>query len=459
MKRLILFLFMIPLFATAQNEWLIEKTIENSRTYKQRFLPDGGLIKSDNISKAFYAMSKKNEMADNIQFAWFGEAASKKRTSGIQDYYSKLYSTVGTNDATQTTEASQPYVSGNIAPNERQALINPNGSSRYITHPTISFGASDAWSVTSVLNWNGSNNDRNGLFEDVVGGIFGYIDFRVSNANTIYLINGSAGSTQTYGSSNNLIGKNSILTFVCSSTGLIKYYLNGVYVTEKQHTDAAIIFNKLMYAVTANRGFTGKLYAHIIRSGALTQSQVTAEYNFFRSIYPEITTVKIGTQNWATSNLDVVANSAGTVIPDGSVQATWIGGTSFWCYHTDVATGAIYGKLYNKAARNVIIASPPSGYHVSTEAELTTLALNGGYKLKKEGTNYWTTANGTNSTGFSALGGSSRNADGTFNAIKNTASFWCADSDKILLLNHADNTATITAATANQGHSIRLIKD
>jgi uncharacterized protein (TIGR02145 family) len=92
--------------------------------------------------------------------------------------------------------------------------------------------------------------------------------------------------------------------------------------------------------------------------------------------------------------------------------------------------------------------------------ELTTLAALGGNALKYGGTDYWATTGGTNSTGFTALGGSSRNADGTFNTIKETASFWCADSDKILTISHNSDTATIGAVVSvNDGHSIRLIKN
>ena len=49
---------------------------------------------------------------------------------------------------------------------------------------------------------------------------------------------------------------------------------------------------------------------------------------------------------------------------------------------------------------------------------------------------------------------------GSFNTYKNTASFWCADSDKVLVLSHDSNTASVEAvASVNDGHSIRLIKD
>ena len=117
------------------------------------------------------------------------------------------------------------------------------------------------------------------------------------------------------------------------------------------------------------------------------------------------------------------------------LTANWTPGTAAWCYPKDATPSDVYlgGKLYNKAARNVIIANPPAGYHVATEAELTALAALGGNALKYAGTDYWATTGGTNTTGFTALGLASRKADGSFNTYKNTASFWCADSDRPLL--------------------------
>ncbi|WP_372932424.1 FISUMP domain-containing protein [Mariniphaga sediminis] len=136
-----------------------------------------------------------------------------------------------------------------------------------------------------------------------------------------------------------------------------------------------------------------------------------------------------------------------------------------WCYHNnDSARGEVFGKIYNGFGRtqlvNDIATKGDWGYHVATEAELTTLALQGGYKLKVAGTGYWNTDNGTNQTGFTALGGGTRSdVDGSFSALKDTTAFWCADSDKVLLLNHADNTATITAVNKGFGAYIRLVKD
>ena len=76
----------------------------------------------------------------------------------------------------------------------------------------------------------------------------------------------------------------------------------------------------------------------------------------------------------------------------------------------------------------------PTGWHVPTDAEWTTLTtyLGGesvaGGKLKETGTTHWTTPNtgATNETGFLALPGGGRAIDfnGTFYAIEAAGCWW-----------------------------------
>jgi len=404
------------------------------------------------MTKAYYKMARENNIAKSIQFAWLGEGGIKQSSGRISKAYSLALGNA--NHATQTTSSSQPYLSGNIAPNERYALKNPNGGSNFITHPTISFAANESWSVTTVLNWNGTNN--------VVTIIYGNVD-----VSTTRIIIGSSGTLTFFNNNNesvtfakinfNLIGKNSLVTLISLGIGSVSLYVNGLFSETKLITTNAV-FSQLITAGSDSRKFYGKIYAHIIRSQALTQQQVTAEYNLLRSYIPEIESVQIGTQTWATSNCAVAASSNGTVIPDGTLTANWIAGTSYWCHHTDISTGAVYDKLYNKAAKLVLAANPPEGWHYATQAELTTIAALGGNALKVIGNSYWTTANGTNATGLSLLGSSKRNADGSFATIKSECYIWAADTDFVLKITDA-GVATIEAANANDGYALRLVKN
>jgi len=222
-----------------------------------------------------------------------------------------------------------------------------------------------------------------------------------------------------------------------------------------------------------------------------------------------IPTVTIGTQTWMTKNLDVSTYRDGTPIPQLTTIESWFAGkfpTSVgqynkpgaWCYYNNtVSNGTTYGKLYNWWAMKGIydaasLADPnlrkqiaPLGWHVPTEAEWNTLAANlGGVNFagaamkstgtKEAGTGLWLAPNSgaTNSSGFTALPGGSRNDYyGTFTTINETAWFWINTEGTygyqsfwgngiVLYLNKGlSGTNTINYASKNNGFSIRLIKD
>ena len=140
--------------------------------------------------------------------------------------------------------------------------------------------------------------------------------------------------------------------------------------------------------------------------------------------YPLVT---ICAQTWTTKNLAVTAYSDGTAIPQVTDPTAWASlTTGAWCYYNnDTANGKTYGKLYNWYAAvgiynaasltNVALRKKlaPTGYHVPTDAEWTTLTtcLGGesvaGGKMKEIGTAHWQSPNqdATNSSGFTSLPG------------------------------------------------------
>jgi hypothetical protein len=125
-------------------------------------------------------------------------------------------------DTTQTTSTSQPYLTGNIAPNEKWGLKNTNGNTMYMTHPTISFTANEAWSITIVVNCNGTNTNLNiGRFFSSTGLVS---QFRTQNSSFTFINESS--STVTVGSVNsyyNIIGKTSILSLVAKGDGTLNF--------------------------------------------------------------------------------------------------------------------------------------------------------------------------------------------------------------------------------------------
>ena len=209
--------------------------------------------------------------------------------------------------------------------------------------------------------------------------------------------------------------------------------------------------------------------------------------------------VTIGSQIWTGCNLDVTTYSDGTVIPQVTDPTAWANlTTGAWCYYNnDTANGTTYGKLYNIYAVLGIWNTPsytnptlrkklaPTGYHVPTDAEWTTLTatLGGGTwistygtadayyqsligdKLKEAGDCHWFIASGTNTNGFTGLPGGERATAGYFIGIQGDALF-ASSSIAVSLYNTTwgyglsyGDAITKEWVTISQGISVRLIQD
>ena len=152
------------------------------------------------------------------------------------------------------------------------------------------------------------------------------------------------------------------------------------------------------------------------------------------SSFVALPTIVIGTQQWMEKNLDVLTYRNGDIIPQVTDPTAWAAlTTGAWCYYNnDVANGAIYGKLYNWYAVNDPRGLAPTGWHVPTDDEWTTLSttLGGdavaGGKMKVAGTTRWTTPNtgATNESGFAGLPGGFRNSNGSFSNVGGAGYWW-----------------------------------
>ena len=159
-------------------------------------------------------------------------------------------------------------------------------------------------------------------------------------------------------------------------------------------------------------------------------------------------TVTIGTQVWMKENLKTTKYNDGTTIPNINDNTTWAALTTgaYSDYNNTPSNSTTYGRLYNwyaadnneatKVASNGGKNVCPTGWHVPTNAEWTTLTnfLGGesvaGGKLKETGTTHWTTPNegATNETGFTALPGGYRYANGTFNSV-GSFGYWLSSTE------------------------------
>ena len=206
-------------------------------------------------------------------------------------------------------------------------------------------------------------------------------------------------------------------------------------------------------------------------------------------------TVLIGSQCWTKENLRVRKYNNGTAIQfdatggSGGSSSTWqnltIGAHTIYANDSITTPSNLtkYGYLYNwYAAKGIntngtILSNDtlnicPSGWHVPTDAEWTTLTteLGGesvaGGKMKSIGTTYWTSqsAGTDNSSSFSALPGGFRIANGSFNNLRNSAAFWSAtefnaNSAWYRRLDYNSSNVSRISIEKQVGASIRCIKD
>jgi uncharacterized protein (TIGR02145 family) len=197
-------------------------------------------------------------------------------------------------------------------------------------------------------------------------------------------------------------------------------------------------------------------------------------------IYNQYTykTVGIGNQCWMAENLRTSWYNDGNTIPDETDNSEWgnltIGARAVYVGGNNLpTTGYVgtYGYLYNWYAVNDSKKLCPSGWHVPTDAEWTTLTndiLEGssgaGAKMKSTGTDYWfSQSTGTdNSSEFSALPGGFRGNQG-FSSIRYDAVFWSATEIGIDVWsrNLNDNSGVVDRFINNKtfGASVRCLRD
>ena len=187
-------------------------------------------------------------------------------------------------------------------------------------------------------------------------------------------------------------------------------------------------------------------------------------------------TVVIGTQQWMEKNLDVLTYRNGDVIPQVTDATAWAGlTTGAWCWYSNSAdNGAIYGKLYNWYAVNDTRGLCPTGWHIPTDAEWTTLnnkldgdgALVAGGKMKTTGTTRWASPNtsATNESGYAGLPGGYRTSSGTFLDVGNGGKWWSATEDNSTsagarTLDYGNGDLGRIASNKKGGFSVRCLRD
>jgi uncharacterized protein (TIGR02145 family) len=183
-------------------------------------------------------------------------------------------------------------------------------------------------------------------------------------------------------------------------------------------------------------------------------------------------TIQIGTQTWMAENLKTTKYRNGNVIPTNLSNTDWENTSTgaYAVYNNDAANNTTYGKLYNWYAvidsRNLC----PTGWHVPSDGEWTTLenylgASAAGYKLKSTSTLWNSNSGATNESGFSCLPGGLRTlAPGSYSYIGNYGIWWSstenlAEGAWFRSLYYSDGGIGRSYNTKLYGYSVRCLRD
>ena len=185
-------------------------------------------------------------------------------------------------------------------------------------------------------------------------------------------------------------------------------------------------------------------------------------------------TIRIGTQEWATENLDVNRYRNGDLIPQAISLVDWqtndTNEIGCWCYYENLlSNGVVYGKLYNRWAVEDVRNLAPFGYTIADEADFNALLVETatGNPANIKSVNYWTNTaeSDNNSSGFNARPSGQRTAGATdFELLDSEAKIWCADVDKYLYIQDIQNPVTPATVEVNTlgtvaGYAVRVLKD
>lgn len=202
-----------------------------------------------------------------------------------------------------------------------------------------------------------------------------------------------------------------------------------------------------------------------------TKKQIPVKaVNYFPSVL-------IGKQIWMTQNLDLDTFRNGDPVPQARSIKEWKKAAwkkkPAWCYYrNDSATGSKYGKLYNFYAVTDPRGLAPDGWRIPTEKDWYELSefLNGktaaGYKMKNT-TGWMDEGNGSNSSGFTALPGGTRDltlisSNNGFKGLGQYGFWWSSvkaynDDVYVFSLSRKDESLYFGFADQHEGLSVRCI--
>jgi len=185
-------------------------------------------------------------------------------------------------------------------------------------------------------------------------------------------------------------------------------------------------------------------------------------------------TVKIGGQLWMAENLRTTHYLNGDLIETttpATLDISSEGEPKYqWAYDGNDSNVATYGRLYTWYAVTDSRKVCPTGWHVPSDTEWTTLITDlggggiAGGKLKERGTTHWQSPNAgaTNESIFTALAGGSRGDDfgdlGLLGIWWSSTEFSATEANLIVIVNYAPEVGKFHESK-KIGVSVRCLAD
>jgi len=362
------------------------------------------------------------------------------------------YAIAGTDAALLVVDASTGFVTLTADPDyENQSsysftvtAIDAANNTSAATTVTVTFSITNVDDVIPTITSGGTGTD---LVENSGAG------------QTIYTIASDAndgGTIQSYA----IAGTDAALLGVDTSTGVVTLTADPDYNTKSSYS-----FTVTATDEAGTSAATAVTFA--ISAAAAPPAFVNCgdPYTYDGHSYA---TVQIGTQCWFAENLRTTVYADGSTIPEVTDNSAWAGlSTGARCdYDNDANNVATYGRMYNLHAVNMGNLCP-SGWHVPTDVEYTTLTdfLGGdllvvGGKMKSSASDSpaW---DGTNTNGFSGLAGGWRIYNGAFYSVGSSGYFWSVSGTQSWYRRLTAGTTQLyrNATQEVAGLSVRCVQD
>lgn len=301
-------------------------------------------------------------------------------------------------------------------------------------------------------------------------------EFQISNLKAgVYVVSAKGNNWKRTGfliSQGSSIGTTEIVRI--SSNSQVEVGKNTLMISKGQN---AII--DMPYSIGDRLKFTGRsgIYS-TITTDVPTQDKAII-FNFIQCTdvdnnnYP---IVQIGTQIWMAENLRTTHYRNFNTISTTDPPSKDISGETYpryqWAFAGNESNVSTYGRLYTIFAAQDVRGVCPTGWHLPTDDEWTTLInyLGGesvaGGKVKETGTNHWSTPNtgASNESGFTAVPAGIRQPTGEFYAIGYNNTLWSrtdfdANTHWTRFLPHNAEYFSRIFYPNKHGFSVRCLKD